>query len=126
MPRSPTPTACSAGSSSRFVDRRGVIDELRQLCRRARQQRPDIESVVLFGSYARGSCGPRSDADLFVVLADSPHARRMDRIPDLLRVFAPTPVPLDIVPWTRAELEQARQRGDRWVAMVQRQGIELL
>ena len=81
---------------------------------------------MLFGSLARGDGGPRSDADLFVVLSDSPHERRMDRIPDLLESFSPMPVALDIVPWTRAELEKAQEEGNRWAMMIQEEGIELL
>jgi predicted nucleotidyltransferase len=108
-----------------FVDRSRVIEELRLACRRAMARRKDIEVVILFGSFARGDAGPRSDADLLVILADSPHERRMDRIPGLLEAFSPMPVPLDIVPWTRAELERARREKHPWVIMVQSRGIEL-
>lgn len=108
-----------------FVNRDRVIEELRLACRRARALRKDIDSIILFGSFARGDAGPRSDADLLVILADSPHERRMDRIPDLLDAFSPMPVSLDIVPWTRAEVERGRREKHPWLMMVQSQGMEL-
>lgn len=102
-----------------------MIEQLRSLCRRARAERPDIERVILFGSFSRGRPGPRSDADLLVVLSESSFERRMDRIPDLLEVFSPAPVPLDIVPWTSAELEKAVREEDPWIAMVRKDGLDL-
>lgn len=116
----------SSGSRSRFLDRELVLAELRRACRRACSKVPEIHSVLLFGSLARQNAGPRSDADLLVILKHSPHRRRMDRIPYLLEAFSPSPFPLDIVPWTVSELESALAEGDPWLLRIREEGISLL
>jgi predicted nucleotidyltransferase len=113
------------GSSSWFVDQQTVRECLRAVCRSAQTHLPAIEEVYLFGSYANGTATVRSDADLLVVLAQSPHPRRMDRIPELLEAFSDAPVPVDVVPWTRAELDQAGQEGNRWLGAVMSHALRL-
>ena len=63
---------------------------------------PAVQEVVVFGSFEQGNFAPSSDVDVFVLLSDS-NKRVRDRIPDLL----PTefPVPIDLFPYTRAEIE---------------------
>lgn len=63
--------------------------------------RPDVEDVVVFGSFEQGTYAPGSDLDVLIVLsrADRPP---WDRAGDLRP--ARFPVPLDLFPFTRAEL----------------------
>ena len=98
------------------------MEALTNVCQRAAKRCVEIEEVVLFGSLARGDAGARSDADLLVVLHHSPHRRRMDRIPDLLQAFSPAPMPLDLVPWTTAEVQSALADGDPWIRRVLSEG----
>lgn len=68
--------------------------------------RRDVDEVVVFGSFARGTYAPGSDLDLLVVLREADRPIR-DRIAALLpHEF---PVGVDIFPYTRAELAE---RGD--------------
>jgi len=43
---------------------------------------PEVEEIVVFGSFAAGAWAPRSDLDVFIVLSHSVTSVR-DRIPDL-------------------------------------------
>jgi len=52
--------------SSRFVDRQAVVDVLRTLAQRIKADEPRIAAVHLFGSFATGTAGPRSDADVVI------------------------------------------------------------
>lgn len=72
------------------------------------ERRPDVEEIVVFGSFAKGTYSPGSDIDLLVVLRGSDKPVR-DRIPDLLP--GAFPVGIDLVPCTRAELEAGRDSG---------------
>lgn len=66
---------------------------------------PEVEEVVVFGSFADGTYAPGSDIDMFLVLSHSQKSIR-DRVPDYLpRVF---PVGLDIFPFTRNEIGSRR------------------
>jgi predicted nucleotidyltransferase len=68
--------------------------------------RPDVEEIIVFGSFADNTYAPGSDLDVLVVLTTA-HEPVRNRIPDLLpRTF---PVPVDLFPYTRDEL---RARAD--------------
>lgn len=53
------------------------------------------QSIVLFGSHARGTAGPDSDIDLLVVVdrVDDPR----QAMAEALRLFPDLPVPKDII-----------------------------
>ena len=62
---------------------------------------PEIEEIVVFGSFAKGNYAPGSDLDIFILLTHS-DKERWDRASD----FLPDgfPVPLDLFPLTRDEV----------------------
>jgi predicted nucleotidyltransferase len=62
---------------------------------------PDVEEIIVFGSFATGTWAPGSDLDVFVVLTRSAKPVR-DRIPDLLP--GAFPVGVDLFPFTRDEI----------------------
>jgi predicted nucleotidyltransferase len=88
-------------------------------------ERPDVVRVILFGSLARGDHGPRSDADVLVVLRSSEQPRFFDRIPDLLGYFMATHVPVDVLPYTESELERMARDGNPLIRRALSEGIVL-
>lgn len=64
--------------------------------------------MVLFGSFARGDCTAASDADVLVILRDSP-CRFDERLPR----YHPTGLGLsvDVFPYTLAEARQSLEQG---------------
>jgi predicted nucleotidyltransferase len=82
--------------------------------------------MILFGSLARGTPTPRSDADVLVVIETSEHEQPRDRVPDLLRAMSPVPCPVDLFVVTRGEFERARQDRDPLVREALEGGLELL
>jgi predicted nucleotidyltransferase len=60
---------------------------------------PEVEEVVVLGSFARGTFAPGSDLDVLIVLTQSAKPFR-DRIPDYLP--GSFPVGVDVLPYTRA------------------------
>ena len=62
---------------------------------------PEVEEIVVFGSFQNGTWSPGSDLDVFVVLARADQTVR-DRLPALMpRRF---PVGVDLFPYTREEM----------------------
>jgi predicted nucleotidyltransferase len=61
--------------------------------------------VIVFGSFANDTYAPGSDLDLFIVLNEA-NERPRERV----RQFLPTrfPVPVDVFPFTRSEMEELR------------------
>lgn len=66
---------------------------------------PEVEELIVFGSFQTGKYAPGSDLDLFIVLSDSPKPVR-ERVPDFLP--GGLPVPADVFPFTRAEIAERR------------------
>jgi predicted nucleotidyltransferase len=62
---------------------------------------PEVEEIVVFGSFAEGNWAPGSDLDVFVILSGSSRPMR-DRVPDLLP--GAFPVCVDLFPYTREEM----------------------
>lgn len=67
--------------------------------------RPEVEEVVVFGSFERDTYAPGSDLDVLVVLRESPLSIR-DRAGEYRPVHFP--VPVDLFAFTRSELEARR------------------
>lgn len=108
-----------------YLDREAVLDALRTAASRAMTERPDIEQVILFGSFVSGKATPRSDVDLLIVLRHSRHPRRIDRIPEMSRLFDSVPVAVDILPVTREELDQELASGNRFISRALQTGVVL-
>jgi len=116
----------SSGSVRRaFLKRDKALDLLKGCASRLVAERPDVVRVLLFGSLARGDHGPRSDADVIIILSRSDEPRFMDRIPDLLDYFLPAHVPVDLLPYTEAEVERMVREGNPLVRRALAEGIEL-
>ncbi len=109
-----------------YLDRGLRIQELRAAAERARRRLPALRRLVLFGSLADGTAGPRSDADLLVVLGASPHRDPKDRVPEVLAALAPLPCPLDLFVTTERELAQLEAAGDPLLREVHRCEIDLI
>ena len=62
---------------------------------------PEVEEIIVFGSFADDTWAPGSDLDVFVVLSRSAKSVR-DRIPNLLP--GAFPVGVDLFPFTREEV----------------------
>ncbi|MFQ5751922.1 MAG: nucleotidyltransferase domain-containing protein [bacterium] len=73
---------------------------------------PEIQKVILFGSYATKRYGPFSDADILLIL-DSSDRRLLDRIPRYIPDGLSFPV--DVFPYTAAEIEVLRREGNHFI-----------
>ena len=93
------------------ADRESVERALRKHVAWLREQHPEIERIIWFGSWVNGAPTPGSDVDLCVVLSHSDKPMR-DRVPDYLPFGFP--VGIDLFPYTRDEFDQLRENYPRW------------
>lgn len=105
-----------------YYDRGRVAEALRQALRDLVTRNPEVEEVVLFGSFIRGNAVPGSDVDLLLLLRDS-SKDFLDRIPQYL----PTAVPggVDVFPYTRQELNRMVAEGNFFVQRAWKEGRHL-
>ena len=80
---------------------------------------PEVEEIIVFGSFENDTYAPGSDLDVFIILREANDSAR-DRIPRLLPKKSLS-VPVDVFPFTRAEMEErhdspllAAVRKSRW------------
>ena len=105
-----------------FADKDRVLAAAKRASADLARGRPEIERVILFGSYARDDYGPHSDLDLLIVLdhADKPPRDRIDDYLDM-----DLPCPFDVFPFTRAEIEKRLAEGDPFLKTALDQGIQI-
>lgn len=102
----------SCGSSRvTYLDRHRAIEQLRLLATDLVASNPDVIEVRLFGSLARLESVPGSDADLFILLRHDEAPRWFDRIPRFSAAFHATDMPVEVFPYTQAEVDRLKQSG---------------
>ncbi len=114
------PSSMPAGAF--FLDGEATIERLRDLADSLLRSRTDILAVYLFGSLAQGRHVPGSDADLLIILSRD-ERRMVDRIPEFLRVFLDSPVPVDVLPLTEQELAVRQGEGDLFTCQALDEGM---
>ena len=87
----------------------------------------DPEEIWLFGSRARGEAGPDSDVDLLVVERE-PFGPERSRLAEITRVYDALrdfPLALDVLIYSREELEKWRDSLNHITARCWREGRRL-
>jgi uncharacterized protein len=109
-------------SPLRWPDRESVLSALRAWVAQEVPGHPQLVTLVLFGSYARGDNGVGSDVDLLAVVKASgePFEARA-----LHWNMLPLPVPAEILVYTAEEWEAMRKEGRRFFRTVEREGLLL-
>jgi predicted nucleotidyltransferase len=90
-----------SGVVVKSIDERVVRRAMDAYATRLLAAHPEVEEIIVFGSFADGTWAPGSDLDVFVVLSRSAKSVR-DRIPELLP--GAFPVGVDLFPLTREEI----------------------
>jgi len=88
----------------------------------------DPQKIVLFGSYAAGNQTENSDVDIMVIL-DNDHvsqtyAERLDKKISVRKLVLEInrKIPLDILVYSKKELNIIKERGNRFIDEIERTG----
>jgi predicted nucleotidyltransferase len=87
-----------------FLNKKKIIEKLKQLALKTKSKDKNIFKIFLFGSLVNDTYTGTSDADLIIVLKKS-NLRFLDRIPDFALLFLDLPISVDIFPYTEKEVE---------------------
>lgn len=99
------------------LDSERVVATLRERARKLIAAHPRVREVRLFGSLARGTATPGSDADVWVLMEDDT-ARLLDRIAEIARHFEGAGVGCDVLVHTQSEWDRLWRERRRIVADV--------
>lgn len=97
---------------------------LRERAQALLERRPDVIEVRLFGSLARGTARPGSDADLFVIVQDGAPPF-LSRLPSLAQAFGGVGVGVDVVAFAESEARELARRGSAFARAVFDEGVSL-
>ena len=105
-----------------YFDKQAVWEALREYLEQVERGRPEVEKVILFGSFLRGESVPGSDIDLLIILRES-SIPFLERIPEYTPLHFP--IGADVFPYTEQELEEMKQQGNFFLRKVLEEGIEV-
>ena len=108
----------------RYLDREKVLEELRECAAALKRNNHNVHRVLLFGSLLEGNYGPRSDADLLIVMSYD-NRRAIDRIPEFLNAFSRVSVGVDVIPLTKAELHKEIESDNSLFLRIVEKGLEI-
>lgn len=98
-----------------FIDTKRVVEEFKKIALKAARKNKNIQSIYLFGSYACGTAGAYSDADIMIVL-EQDSRRSIDRLDEFILEFSDGPVPADVLVYTVPEINTALKEGNRFLS----------
>jgi predicted nucleotidyltransferase len=101
-----------------------VLAALRRWAEALRAEHPETVRAGCFGSYARGDYLPSSDADVFVEVSHSPHARWFDR-PAGLPDTGGIPVGVELFVYTSEEVARMREKSSAWLRVILEEAVWL-
>lgn len=78
------------------------------------------EKVILFGSYAYGE--PQEDSDLDILVIKDTDDDRYRRTREIRRYLRGTKIPIDVVVYTKEEVEEWRETKSAFITQVIRNG----
>ena len=119
------PKRSSGSAEIRLPSRETLIQNLKREADQILKEFGEVEEVILFGSLARGDHGIYSDADVLIILSDSPYKRYFDRIPKYTLAFAEFDMSVEVFPYTRPELNRMRESGNLFIKSILQEGIPL-
>lgn len=99
------------------IDRDEVLARLRQSAERICAEHPEVKSVHVFGSLARGDQVGTSDADVLIVLCNGEPAEPMAQ-GRLFYSYFDLPIGVDVLVYTHDQVARRLQAGDAFMARI--------
>lgn len=102
-----------------YFDEKAVWKALKLFLAELEGKHPEIEKVLIFGSFIKGQCVPGSDVDLLLILTESA-VPLLERIPRYMP--SAFPVSVDVFPYTKAEVAGMLREGNPFIKRALEEG----
>lgn len=117
------PDSSSSFVKVSYLNGSEILAQLHQAAQ-ALKLNPNVLQVRLFGSFVRGDYRPGSDADIAILLRHDGR-RIIDRIPEYQEYFAQVGVPVEVFPYTQADVERMENNNNPFWREIVATGKEL-
>ncbi len=96
-----------------------VLAALMDIAERIRKDHPDVSSIRVFGSIARGDHVGTSDVDVLIILNRDIHTLT-DRLAQIRRFYPyfDLPIGVDLLVYTQDEIERRLDAGDAFITRI--------
>ncbi len=119
-----TPRRSSTSVKVFWLDRSRLMERLNRAVRTLGDRHPEIESIYLSGSLARGDAVPGSDSDADLLILVS-HATEPFRDRPVCYHTTGMGVDVDVVVYTREELDALLETDNEFARRALREGVRL-
>uniref|UniRef100_A0A540V8D2 Nucleotidyltransferase domain-containing protein n=2 Tax=Litorilinea aerophila TaxID=1204385 RepID=A0A540V8D2_9CHLR len=99
-----------------------VLAALVEIAERIRKDHPDVSSIRVFGSIARGDHVGTSDVDVLIILNRDIHTLT-DRLAQIRRFYPyfDLPIGVDLLVYTQDEIDRRLDAGDAFITRIWRE-----
>lgn len=96
------------------VDEERLKKALMEISSKIKEDHPEVQEVILYGSFSKNEFTPRSDLDIAIILdqTEKPFLTRSD---DFLEYFWSIPFDVNLVIYTKEEKEKMRAEDHRFL-----------
>lgn len=107
-----------------FINRDELLGRLSAIAKRIHRAHPEVVSVRVFGSIARGDQTGTSDADVMIVLRG---ARPIDPLAQirLFQSYFDLPIGVDVLVFPEGEVTRRIQAGDGFMTQIWNESVPL-
>lgn len=99
------------------LERNNLIEKLKSLASKIRNEHGEVERIILFGSFARNNFAPDSDVDLAIIV-NSTSKDFLKRQDDFIDYFTAIPLDVNLIIYTTRETEKMTSAGSRFAEEV--------
>lgn len=105
------------------VDENSLRESLKKISVRIKAEHPEVNEIILFGSFSKKDYTPYSDIDIAIIV-DKTDKRFIERPDDYIDYFIDIPFDTNLVVYSREEIDRMVMSGNS-LAIEIKKGIRL-
>lgn len=105
------------------VDANSLKKSLQEIAARIKAEHPEVNEIILFGSFSKKDFTPYSDIDIAIIVNET-DKKFIERVDDFVDYFTGLPFDVNIITYTSGEFEQMLKTGNSFVIEI-RNGVKL-
>ncbi len=92
------------------IELNSLMKILREISARIKVEHPEVNEIILFGSFSKNDFTPNSDIDIAIIVNET-NKKFIERLDDYINYFAEIPLDSNLVVYTAGEIERMVKNG---------------